>query len=427
MDIRLLLVDQGEQHAKEYIVHRLAKLGYRVTLLQWSSAVWSPELFERVLVARLTNWQFLADTLRAEHARDPFAGVLCYNEGALLAADDIARMLGLPRLSRFDAESFRHKDRMRVAWEANGLPVPRYRVLYGPADARVLRTWRFPVVLKPTAVMGSKGVLRLDSYDDVLRELPAVLRTDMEIPLGGELWTLSEAFNLPSVALAEEYVAGPEYSAEGVVVGGSYQLIGLTEKVLTAEPYFDEVGHVFPTDAVGPARLASLTELLQRAHTALGMANAITHTEFRMPGGRPVLIELNARIAGGYIPALVDEVTGLDTVDLAARSACGSLALPATGLSGAAERPRAAAVAFLTCPAPAYRKRLVKAARPPLPPGCEELSASWYVAPGEVIPAPCGSGATRLGHVIFRAPEPAVAREALAAVRAGLDVAYAEP
>ena len=424
---RLLLVDQGEEHAKKPIARRLAHLGYRLTLVQWNSAVWERELFERVFVSRLTNWSYLAGILGQEHGKDPFAGVVCYNEGALTVADEIARLLGLPRLSRFDAESFRHKDRMRVAWEAASVPGPRFRVIHGQADVRVLSTWRFPVVLKPAAMMGSKGVIRVDTPEEAYRALPGVLAADIDIPLGGELWTLSEAFNLPAVALAEEYVPGPEYSAEGVVIGGQYQLLGLTCKILTEEPYFDEVGHVFPAPALPEGLEGQVAGVLGRAHTALGMLNAVTHCEFRVASGRIVLMELNARLAGDYIPMLVDEVLGTDMTDLMARCAAsllttGEVAGYASGAAG-----HVAAIAFLTGPPAAYGQRLVKLRVPALPGGCAPLSSASYVASGEIVPFPVGSGTTRLGHVAFTAPGADEALEAVHLLRRETEAEHAAP
>lgn len=62
-------------------------------------------------------------------------------------ANDLARLLRLPAVSAHWGDAFRYKDRMRVAWEAAGLRVPRYRVLHRKTDLRPLATWRFPVVL----------------------------------------------------------------------------------------------------------------------------------------------------------------------------------------------------------------------------------------------------------------------------------------
>lgn len=426
---RLLVVDQGEFHSKEYIPRHLIELGHRITLVQWNSAVWGRELFERVIVSRLTNWPYLAKTLYAEHAREPFHGVVCYNEGALLAADDIARLLKLPRVSRYNAESFRHKDRMRVAWEAADIPVPRYRILHGIADARVLSTWQFPVVLKPAAMMGSKGVIRVEDMEEILRVLPTVLATDLEIPLGGELWTLSEAFNLPAVALAEEYVSGTEYSAEGVVVGGTYCLLGVTRKILAEEPYFDELGHVFPAAGLPDWAVADLEELLPRAHAALGLQNAVTHAEFRINKHGVVMMELNARIAGDHIPLLVDNVLGTDTVELMARCACGTLSPEemAGRPHGRGEERHAAAIAFLAAPHESYGQRLVKLRVPNLPDSCETLYSNNYLDSGEIIPVPTGSGTTRLGHVIFFAPDSDTALNVVRWLQREIEVQYVSP
>jgi len=43
---------------------------------------------------------------------------------------------------------------------------------------------------------------------------------DEDMRIGDELWSMAELFDIPQVALAEEYIAGPEFSAEGVVVDG---------------------------------------------------------------------------------------------------------------------------------------------------------------------------------------------------------------
>jgi ATP-grasp domain len=418
---RLLLVDQGESHTKEQIVRRLVHLGYRVTLVSWNFSVWGQEYFERLIVSRLTHWSYLSGTLRAEHAADPFAGVLSYNEGAVPVADDIARLLDLPRVSRFDAQSFRHKDRMRVAWEAAGLPMPRYRILHGPADARALAVWDFPIVLKHAGMMGSKGVVKVDRPEDVGRVLPTVFATDLDIALGGELWSLSEAFNIPAVALAEQYVPGAEYSAEGVVTGGAFRLIGVTGKVLAPPPYFDEVGHVFPAGDLSPGQLSEVEDMLRRAHAALGLQNAVTHTEFRRTGTGFVLIELNARLAGDHIPELVEAVLGVDLVDLAARCACGA---PGRTTAAPAKRPAGvAAIAFLTSPTEAYGKNLAKVRVPDLPAECGPLAAGWYVRPGEAVPFPAGSGASRLGYVAFTAPDAARAGQTVATLRRETEVA----
>ena len=54
-------------------------------------------------------------------------------------ANDLARLLRLPAVSTHWGDAFRYKDRMRVAWEAAGLRVPRYRVLHRKTDLRPLR------------------------------------------------------------------------------------------------------------------------------------------------------------------------------------------------------------------------------------------------------------------------------------------------
>ena len=48
--------------------------------------------------------------------------------------------------------------------------------------------------------------------------------------------------------LVEEYVPGPEISAEGYVSNGVVTVVAITAKLLGPEPYFVETGHIVPAD-----------------------------------------------------------------------------------------------------------------------------------------------------------------------------------
>lgn len=429
--MHILLVNQGDRDSKRHIPRRLTAAGHRLDLLHWSPAPWDREQYGRVMAVRFADWAGLAATAGRAHDADPFDGVLCYDEATVPIANDLARLLRLPPVAAHWGDAFRYKDRMRVAWEAAGLRVPRYRVLHRKADLRPLATWPFPVVLKPAAMMGSRGVIKVDSFADLGHHWHLPFDADEDMRIGDELWSMAELFGIPPTALAEEFIDGPEFSAEGVVVDGAYHLVGITAKTSGAAPYFDETGHAFPAASLPAPAERSLGPVLEAAHRALGLRNGVTHTEFRVDGAGVCLMELSARLPGGHITELVELVTGIDLVEAAARAACGALSsgdLPAGELAAgrlagqpAGGTAACAAVVHLTAPRHCLGARL-SAVLVPDPAPARLRATHLDAAAGDLIQAPRLSGATRLGSAVLTADDAAALAKGIARVRAGTEV-----
>jgi biotin carboxylase len=110
--------------------------------------------------------------------------------------------------------------------------------------------------------------------------------------------------------LIEEYVSGPEYSVETF----NDSVIGITRKHLSPEPYFVETGHDFP--AILPLAISrSIIAAASSAVAALGLGFGPAHTELRYcPDRGAVIIEVNPRLAGGFIPSMVKLATGVDVI-----------------------------------------------------------------------------------------------------------------
>src|SRR5204863_1276408 len=107
--------------------------------------------------------------------------------------------------------------------------------------------------------------------------------------------------------LVEEYVPTPEFSVETF----GRKVVGTTAKHLGPPPWFVECGHDFPADL---GEVATVEALALAAIEALGLGFGPAHTEVRLGPRGPVVIEVNARLAGGRIPTLVRLATGIDLV-----------------------------------------------------------------------------------------------------------------
>lgn len=150
-----------------------------------------------------------------------------------------------------------------------------------------------PVVVKPTDLSGSRGVLLLED------------RAQFD-----EWGALLTSYDYDGPVLVEEYLTGPEFSVETVSVRGRHHVIGVTRKLLGAPPLFVEAGHVHPEpEGDSTAQLGALTVTMLELS---GYQTGPAHTEIRMTPAGPRIIESQARLAGDKIPRLVHLATGLD-------------------------------------------------------------------------------------------------------------------
>jgi biotin carboxylase len=213
------------------------------------------------------------------------------------------------------------------------------------------------VILKPRALTGSYGVVKVESAAQLGEAFGHVKET-----------RLAGAPAYASDVLVEEYADGPEISIDAVCTGGEVTPLFVARKRLGFPPYFEEVGHI--VDAADPLLPAvELRRMLAAAHAAVGLITGWTHTEIRLSSRGPRLVEINARIGGDMIPYLGRLATGIDPGLTAAAVACSMspaispVATSPAGLSGVdlspvglspvgfpADRRTAAGIAFLYPP-----------------------------------------------------------------------------
>jgi argininosuccinate lyase len=226
----------------------------------------------------------------------PVAGVTSSSEYFAATAASVARGLGLPSPDAEAVSRCRDKAAQRRALARAGVPVPAFREVRGVAEGVSLagdlgRT----VVVKPVLGSGSDGVRACRGPGEVAEALGALL--------GGGPGRADRA-------LVEEYMEGPEFSVETF----DDRVVGVTAKHLGAHPRFMETGHDHPAPL--PAGLeGALAGVALAALSALGLGWGPAHVELRVTASGPRIVEVNPRLAGGMIPALVEAATGVDLIE----------------------------------------------------------------------------------------------------------------
>ncbi|MFJ7326488.1 ATP-grasp domain-containing protein [Streptomyces cyaneofuscatus] len=401
MTYRVLMV-QPAFSAIAYVTHARS--------LGWDVVVASHEAGSRVVaeaVRSLATETITVDTNDSEalgaavdesHRRNRIDAVVAGGEFYVPAAARLAERLGLAGLDPATVDRVRYKPAMRRAVADAGLLVPRFAVVRDPAELDAACAYvGFPAVIKPVESGGSIHVSRVDTVAESRTAL-AAMYADEELEFDRPLDT---------DALLEQYVAGPEYSADGYVRDGEVVVVAVTRKLLGPEPRFLEIGHLTPAP-LDDATRREISEYAAGVAKAVGITVGPFHCELRLDGdGRPVLMEIAARLPGDKITDLMEMATGLVLPRMVLAASTGSD--PAD--LGAYREPVAASagIRFLTAGGSGEYTRLE---------GWEELTAEPWVVGSQVLIEP---GVTirrdeadyrcRVAVVVFTAGSPAEAHE----------------
>ncbi|GAA2739258.1 ATP-grasp domain-containing protein [Kitasatospora cinereorecta] len=244
----------------------------------------------------------LVQLVKEVHAANEVHGVTTYSEYHTVHAASVARALGLPGLSVEGALNARHKHRTRLALrDTPGVRQPRFAHVEDPAQIEAaIREVGFPCVVKPSDGTASLHVLHLTNED----ELQAYLADLAKVADYGRGVT-----RIPDL-LVEEFVTGELVSVESVVLAdGTLVNLGITDRTLSGFPYFIEMGATYFRGHPLEAELFAMNE---KVSAGLGIDFGFIHTEYFLTADGPVLCEVNGRLVGGIVPALMKISGGVD-------------------------------------------------------------------------------------------------------------------
>ncbi|MFJ8661903.1 ATP-grasp domain-containing protein [Streptomyces sp. NPDC093795] len=238
------------------------------------------------------------------------AGIASSSEYFVAAAARVAAKLGLPAADGDALTRCRDKERQREALAAGGVPVPAFAAAATTEEAvRAAEAIGHPVVLKPVSGSGSIGVRLCRDAAETRAWAERLLDRGAD----------ERGNPVTARLLVEAAVRGPEFSVETF----DDTVVTVVAKHTGPEPYFVETGHDVPAP-VPAADTEALGAVALRALSALGLGWGAAHTELRLTGAGPVIIEVNPRLAGGMIPVAVRAALGTDLVDAVVARAAGA-------------------------------------------------------------------------------------------------------
>lgn len=256
-------------------------------------------------------------------------GVVATTELTIATAAYVAKKMSLISIPYNVAEVITDKYRNRIASQnVEGLNHPRFCEIMSYQDIIDL-DYSYPIVLKPTSKGGKRGVVVVNSKDEVEKAFE---------------YTLHDSGNaLPFIV--EEYItADMECSVESLSYRGKNYIVQITEKISSGPPHCVELAHHQPA-RLAETMLHKIWKVMDEGLTAIGIENGPCHTEIRIRGEEIFLVEFNARPGGDHIAYPLTELsTGYPYIKGAIQIALGCF----DGVDLSEEEKRYSGVLFVT-------------------------------------------------------------------------------
>ncbi|MBI4886876.1 MAG: ATP-grasp domain-containing protein [Acidobacteria bacterium] len=333
-------------------------------------------------------------------------GIIAVGDRPVVLAARLARAFGLPGHPPDAAATSRHKVLTRRALQAAGLPTPWFESasLDGALDALAARA-PYPAVVKPVALSGSRGVMRVDTPEacaaafERLRRLLAL--PDVRV----------ERDEAHREVLVESFIPGAEYAVEGLLDRGAFRALAIFDKPDPLDgPLFEET--IYLTPSLAPEAVQrQIVAAIAGAARAIGLHHGPIHAECRVNADGVYVLEVAARPIGGLCSRALRfrsgglQATGsMSLEELLLRHAVGE------DVTGVAREGAASGVMMIPIPQRGIYRRVdgVEQAREVR--GVEDVQITAK-RDAPIVPLP--EGRSYLGFIFARGPEPRMVDRAL--------------
>lgn len=263
---------------------------YRAAIkLDHETFLWSDEAFHESRKKRLAGWiEFPFGECQAEIPENLLTQISTWNIDYVIAATessvniaatlrDIFQLPGTPlRISNL----LHNKLEMKKVAREHDIPITPFRLVEDRSPSQLVDELGLPLVVKPLAESGARGVMVLQTLEDVA----AHAHPDL---------------------LAEAFVEGNEVSVETLIQNGKPIFHNITDYLHQWRKSI--LPTVLDQDLVHRIQLIN-----DRALEVFEVENGMTHAEFYLTKNGPLFGEMAIRPPGGYYMELIEQAYAFD-------------------------------------------------------------------------------------------------------------------
>lgn len=270
------------------------------------------------------------DAVRAlDHHKKTFgvtlSGITCFDCESMETASILAEKMGLPYPDLETVRNSRDKFISKQLWGQNQIPCPQTCPVNTEAEVlNFLDLVPAGIVLKPFCGSGSELVFKCTTRKECNTAFKAVA-DGLTARSGNPLFkpTDAGAFQM----LAEEWVAGPEFSCDFLMEKDRAVILRKTRKIkVDSRPFGTISGYAICPDNDDHENMPAndiLADVFYRAARVLGIETGVCMVDFIRRHKKPVLIEMTPRPGGDCLPFLLKEAGNIDILGLTLDAAQG--------------------------------------------------------------------------------------------------------
>ena len=239
--------------------------------------------------------------------KDRIDGVITVGTDASMTVAAVANALGLPGIKFENAEAATNKIKMRTRFKKFNVPSPDFSSCWNLEDAyNFAETHNFPLVIKPSDNMGARGVVKINSKDEI-----------------SEKFEHAKKFSPSGELIIEEFMEGFELSIDALVFDNKIFITGVADRMIDFEPYFVEIGHIMPSELPEEEQNDAI-EVMKKGIKALGIDYGAAKGDIKVTPKGAMVGEIAARLSGGFMSAYTYPLsTGVNLIKCAIKLALG--------------------------------------------------------------------------------------------------------
>ncbi len=188
--------------------------------------------------------------------------------------------------------------------ESLGIRRPKARTVFTEPEAvEAAASLGYPVLVRPSYVLGGQGMEIAYSDDDIREYMRIISRHEQEHPV-----------------LVDKYMLGLELEVDAISDGKDVLIPGIMEHIERAGVHSGDSISVYPARRITDKQQDELIDITRRLALALNV-KGIVNIQYVISGGEIYVIEVNPR-SSRTVP-YISKVTGVPMIDLAVRASLG--------------------------------------------------------------------------------------------------------
>lgn len=239
-------------------------------------------------------------------------------DGVMTLASDVpytvayvAEKLGLSGIGTESATLASEKILMKERFKRGGVPMPLFRETKNSDELSAFAVEHgLPVVVKPVDSRGARGVQLVRQQTDLL-----------------SAYAIAKEYSPSGRVMVEQYLPGPQLSTEGFMVDGQAVIPSIFDRnyefLDRFAPYIVEDGGEMPSRFTAQFH-DEVHDVMAAAALALGIRDGIIKGDLVIHDGKVKVIELAARMSGGFFGTVAAPVScGVNLIEANVRLALG--------------------------------------------------------------------------------------------------------